>query len=122
MNSLLCTIKRLRGVLLAALLVVAALPAWAQEPETIFFHGNIITGTGLRPLEESTPERVTAIAVRGGKVVAVGSDMDTLALKGERTATVDLGGAFVLPGFNDAHTHIAYAGQQRLRCIRQAKT
>jgi predicted amidohydrolase YtcJ len=37
-----------------------------------------------------------------------------LALKGEHTATIDLGGAFAMPGFNDAHTHIASAGQQRL--------
>ena len=37
-----------------------------------------------------------------------------LKLKGEQTQVVDLHGAFAMPGFNDAHTHIASAGQQRL--------
>jgi len=113
-NSLLCTIKSSSALLLAALVVIATVPARAQAPDTVFFHGNILTGVGLRPLEASTPERVTAIAVRGGKVIAVGGDKAMLALKGEHTVTVDLGGAFAMPGFNDAHTHIASAGQQRL--------
>ena len=103
-----------RAAVIAAALVVAATQMRAQAPDTIFFHGDIVTGNGLRPLADSTPEHVSAIAVHGGKVVAVGGDKEMLALKGEHTATVDLGGAFAMPGFNDAHTHIASAGQQRL--------
>ncbi|HEY5211698.1 MAG TPA: amidohydrolase, partial [Acidobacteriaceae bacterium] len=53
-------------------------------------------------------------AVRAGKIVGVGSDQAIRALKGEHTATIDLQGAFAMPGFNDAHTHIASAGEQRL--------
>jgi predicted amidohydrolase YtcJ len=93
---------------------MAAHQAVAQAPDTVFFHGNILTGAGLHALEPSTPQRVTALAVSGGKIVAVGSDDAMLALKDAHTKTVDLGGAFVMPGFNDAHTHIAGAGQQRL--------
>jgi predicted amidohydrolase YtcJ len=55
-----------------------------------------------------------AIAVKDGKVVAVG---DTEAiLKGKRKATtvVDLQGRFVLPGFNDAHIHLASGGFEKL--------
>ena len=62
----------------------------------------------------STPGRVSAVAVVAGKVVAVGGDKEMLALKGEHTVVIDLGGAFAMPGFNDAHAHIAGAGQQRL--------
>ena len=37
-----------------------------------------------------------------------------LALKDAHTKTIDLKGAFAMPGFNDAHTHMAAAGRQRL--------
>ena len=87
----------------------------AQAPDTIFFHGNILTGTRLKAGDASaTPGRVSAVSVRAGKIVGVGSDREMLALKDEHTATVDLQGAFAMPGFNDAHTHIASAGEQRL--------
>ena len=46
--------------------------------------------------------------------MAVGSDTDVLKLKSATTKLVDLGGAFAMPGFNDAHTHIAEAGRQKL--------
>jgi predicted amidohydrolase YtcJ len=86
-----------------------------QTPDTIFFDGNILTGTRLKAGDnDPTPGRVTAVAIRAGSIVAVGSDKAMLATKGERTAVIDLQGAFAMPGFDDAHTHIADAGQQRL--------
>ena len=57
---------------------------------------------------------MTALAVAQGKIVAVGSDADILKLKSPQTKVVDLNGAFAMPGFNDAHTHIASAGHQKL--------
>jgi hypothetical protein len=109
----------LRKSTLAACMSLTMLSlAWgvhAQAPDTIFFHGNILTGTRLKAGDSSaTPGRATAVAIRGGNIVAVGSDKEMLALKGEHTAAIDLNGAFAMPGFNDAHTHIAQAGQQRL--------
>ncbi len=87
----------------------------AQAPDTVFFDGKILTGTRLKVGDnDPVPGRVTAIAVRAGTVVAVGNDKEMLALKDGHTRTVDLKGAFAMPGFNDAHTHIASAGQQRL--------
>ena len=83
--------------------------------DTIFLHGVILTGAHLRASDTSgTPARVSAVAVSGGRVVAVGSDADLLKLKGSTTKVVDLGGAFAMPGFNDAHTHMAEGGRQRL--------
>ena len=54
------------------------------------------------------------MAVTNSTVVAVGTDAEVLKLQGPHTRVVDLLGAFVLPGFNDAHTHMAAAGQQKL--------
>jgi len=84
-------------------------------PDTIFYDGNILTGTRLKTDDtDPTPGRVSAVAIRAGKIVAVGGDAATLRLKDSHTKTIDLKGAFAMPGFNDAHTHMAPAGRQRL--------
>jgi predicted amidohydrolase YtcJ len=96
-------------------LLCAGAAAQDTSPNTIYVHGDILTGAHLKPDERSaTPARVTAMAVTNSTIVGVGSDEEMLTLRGEHTQVVDLGGAFVMPGFNDAHTHIASAGQQKL--------
>jgi len=85
------------------------------SPDTIYIHGNILTGTHLRPNDPSlTPAKVTALAIANGKILAAGTDADVLKTKTPQTKIIDLNGAFAMPGFNDAHTHIASAGQQKL--------
>jgi predicted amidohydrolase YtcJ len=87
----------------------------SAAPDTIFFDGNILTGTRLNAGDaDATPGRVSAVAVRAGKIVAVGGDAAMLALKDSHTKTIDLKGAFAMPGFNDAHTHMASAGRQKM--------
>ena len=100
--------------LLPLLVSAAALPiALAQAPDTIYIHGRILTGEHLVD-PAAKPTVVSAIAFAQGKVAATGADAEVLALKSATTQIVDLHGAFAMPGFNDAHTHIASAGQQRL--------
>jgi predicted amidohydrolase YtcJ len=100
--------------LAAALLI--AVSACAQQPaETILIHGNILTGAHLRANDPSvTPAKVTAIAIANGKVLGAGTDAAILKLKGPKTKVIDLHGAFAMPGFNDAHTHIGEAGRMKL--------
>ena len=52
--------------------------------------------------------------MRGDRIHAVGKDVEILNLKGPSTKVVDLDGQFVMPGFNDAHLHLADAGFQKL--------
>ena len=100
---------------LLLLALAASTLAQAPPPDTIYIHGNILTGTHLRQQDTSpTPAHVTAIAVTNGKILAVGTDADLLKLKGSQTKIIDLNGAFAMPGFNDAHTHIANAGRNKL--------
>jgi hypothetical protein len=66
--------------------------------DTIFTGGRVIPITGPSRYAE-------AIAVSGGKIVAVGSAADIGALKGASTKVVDLGGRALLPGFIDPHQH-----------------
>ena len=88
---------------------------YSAAPDTIFYDGNILTGTRLKAGDaDATPGRVRAVAIRAGKIVAVGGDAAMLALKDAHTKTIDLKGAFAMPGFNDAHTHMAFAGRQKL--------
>lgn len=104
-------------LLIAACAAVCAPALRAQQapPDIIFFDGHILTGAHLKANDASnTPARVAALAERGGFLIAVGDDATVLALKGPHTQLVDLHGAFAMPGFNDAHTHIADAGQQKL--------
>jgi predicted amidohydrolase YtcJ len=58
----------------------------------------------------------TAVAVRGGRIVAVGSDDEIRDLAGSQAETVPLGGRPLLPGFQDAHVHPAFAGITMQRC------
>jgi predicted amidohydrolase YtcJ len=90
--------------------------AAAQTPtkaETIFINGDVYTGVRwLFPKENHL--RTQAIAVSGGKIIAIGSNADIQKLKGPNTKVIDLGGHFTMPGFNDAHVHLGSGGFEKL--------
>ncbi len=87
-------------------------PRPSNAAQTIYYDGNILTGVGLGTAH---PERVSALAINNGVILATGSDRQVLdTWKQPQTRLVDLRGAFVLPGINDAHVHLADAGQQKL--------
>lgn len=71
----------------------------ADTAETIFHNGVLWTGRG-------GPPAATALAVSGGRIVAVGARHDVLALQGPGTRMVDLDGQTLIPGLVDAHAHI----------------
>jgi predicted amidohydrolase YtcJ len=56
-----------------------------------------------------------AVAVRGSRIIYVGSDRGVSALIGEATEVIDGSGGMVLPGFVDSHAH-PYSGTERLEC------
>ncbi len=60
--------------------------------------------------------RASAVAVQGGRVVAVGHDDAVSALVGPGTEVLDLAGHLLLPGFQDAHVHPVWGGLDLLRC------
>jgi predicted amidohydrolase YtcJ len=108
----------LKLAILVALLTTTMMVAHAQSApaDAIYLHGNIYTGAvqTFSPPYVEVKARAQAMAVRDGRVAAVGSDAEISRLKGKRTRVVDLGGHFVMPGFNDAHTHLASAGFGRM--------
>ncbi|WP_194899514.1 amidohydrolase [Catenulispora pinisilvae] len=58
----------------------------------------------------------TAVAVKGGRIVAVGPDRDVKDLIGTGTEVVDLKGRLLLPGFQDAHVHPVFGGTTMRKC------
>jgi predicted amidohydrolase YtcJ len=63
----------------------------------------------------SVVERLKVLAVKDGKIIAIGVDTDRIMqLKGPQTEVIDLNGEFVMPGFNDAHTHLGSGGFEKL--------
>jgi predicted amidohydrolase YtcJ len=101
------------SLMLAQTAKPAATPDSRPKADTIFIHGNVYTGIGMGS-SFNTIRRAEAIAVRDGRVEAIGENADILKMKGPQTEVVELGGHFVMPGFNDAHMHLAEAGAQRL--------
>jgi predicted amidohydrolase YtcJ len=58
------------------------------------------------------PDRTaSAVAIRNGRVVRVGNDYDLRFLSGVETREIELAGRVLLPGFVDAHTHLAMVGR-----------
>jgi predicted amidohydrolase YtcJ len=80
------------------------------EPELILHNGNIFTVDSSQPAAQ-------AVAISGGRFIAVGSNDDILRLATGRTKKIDLGQKTVLPGFIDAHSHPASSGLQHLRSV-----
>lgn len=76
--------------------------AAAVAADLILYNGTLITMAGrVRP---------QALAIRDGRIVAIGSDRDTLRLAGTTTKLVDLAGRAALPGFIETHNHPLYYG------------
>jgi predicted amidohydrolase YtcJ len=83
------------------------------KADLIFIHANIYTGAG-DPSSMGAGKRAEAIAVRGDRILAVGPRDEVMKSKGPDSKLVDLGGHFVMPGFNDAHMHLASAGFEKM--------
>jgi predicted amidohydrolase YtcJ len=85
--------------------------ASARQADIILFNGKIIT----------VDERFTiaqAVAIRGDRIVAVGTSQDITRLAGPNTRRIDLGGKSVTPGLIDNHMHLLRAGTTWLKELR----
>ena len=83
------------------------------KADAIFIHGNIYTGVVANASFQGI-RREHALAVRGDRIEAVGTEEDILKLKGPETQVIELNGHFLMPGFNDAHIHLSQGGFERL--------
>jgi predicted amidohydrolase YtcJ len=98
---------------LSLLLALLAAPLAAQAPpaqpaDLVVTAGHVYTADAAHP-------QAQAFAVRGDRVVFVGSAREALALRGPQTRVVDLPGLTVLPGLTDAHCHLLSLGESLRR-------
>lgn len=82
----------------------------SAEPELILYNGNFWTVNPRQP-------RAQAVAISGGRFLAIGTNEEVLALATASAKKLDLGGKTVLPGFIDAHSHPVEAGLAHLRMV-----
>lgn len=74
----------------------------------------ILTGGRVVTLDEALPEAET-IAIRGDRIVYVGSDEGAAEWRGPESEIVDLGGRLTIPGFIEGHAHLMGLGQSLLQ-------
>jgi predicted amidohydrolase YtcJ len=95
-------LRPLRSCALIAALVGAATEGRAQPPDVVLLDGKIVTVDAASPLRE-------ALAIRDGKILALGSTAEMRRLAGADTRVVELGGRTVIPGLIDSHLHAVRA-------------
>jgi predicted amidohydrolase YtcJ len=91
------------GVTFIAGLIVGAQREDDGAVDLIVINGKVYAGDGKDDLAE-------AVAVRGNKVIRVGSNREIQRLQRAQTTVIDAKGGAVVPGFNDAHTHFIGGG------------
>lgn len=78
--------------------------AGSPAADLVLTNGTVYSGDPQRP-------RVEAVAIRGELILATGSATEIARLVGPATRVVDLAGRLVVPGINDAHVHVPWAGE-----------
>jgi hypothetical protein len=82
---------------------------------TLDAHADLVLTGGRIATMDAARRWATALAVRDGRIVAVGSDTAVRLAIGARTRVIELRGRTVTPGFQDAHVHPVGAGLEMLR-------
>src|SRR3954465_8779195 len=89
--------------LTSALFCLCLVPSAGPAADLILVNGKVWTVNPKQPEAE-------AVAVRGGKIVAVGKSDDVRKMATDQTKVIDLKGRRVLPGFHDSHVHLLGGG------------
>lgn len=74
-----------------------------MSADLILFNGRLHT------VDRDNPH-ATAVAIKDGRFVAVGSDADAMSMRGSSTQLIDLQRRTVVPGLNDSHLHLIRGG------------
>lgn len=90
-------------IVLVSAFLVSPTTARVQPADLVFKNGNIYTANAARPKAE-------AVAIKGDRIIFVGSNREAQRYVGGKTRVVDLGGKTMLPGMTDAHHHLSGVG------------
>ena len=99
------------AVVAGALMAAAAVLTQEAPADLVLSNGKIVTVDNRFSIAQS-------VAVRGGRIVAVGANQDVERLTGPSTRRIDLQGKAVIPGLIDNHMHLLRAGTTWQREVR----
>ena len=105
--------KLILGLFTATVAALAGAPGLLSQSQQdspadfVLLNGKIVT--------LDTPAEVQALAARGGRIVALGSNADSKRLAGQTTEVIDANGQLVIPGFIEGHGHFTGVGQAQLQ-------
>jgi predicted amidohydrolase YtcJ len=102
--------RGLKRLLASAALTLLALPASAQEVADTVFHNGLVYTVNAQS------SRAEAVAVKDGKILAVGANDAIDKMIGASTRVVDLNGRVLMPGLIDSHMHPMGGGAQLTAC------
>src|SRR5262245_30499813 len=91
------------GLTCAAAVSVTNGSAATEAADVILLNGRIAT-------QDQKNSLASAVAIKDGKILVVGSANDVEAGRGDKTQVIDLGGRTVIPGLNDSHLHLIRGG------------
>jgi predicted amidohydrolase YtcJ len=96
-----------------ALMAMAASPSAIAGPpqpaDTLLLNARVYTVDATHPWAQ-------AVAIKAGRIEAIGSDAEVARLKGPHTQVVDVHGRLMLPSFGDAHVHPMFGGLSHTGC------
>ena len=92
---------------LLCLVFLGAAIAFAQPADLVLRNGKIVT------MEAAAPE-AQALAARGGKIIALGTNRQIQAYVGPSTKVIDLAGRLAIPGFIEGHGHFTSLGASKM--------
>ena len=92
-------VRQMKNIIITFLLLQIANVLKAQSPDLILTNGKIFTSDTSRLYVE-------ALAIKDGRIIASGTSAEIAKLAKTTTKRLDLAGKLVVPGFNDAHSHL----------------
>lgn len=108
--------NRKHRILFAFILVAVLTPVFltnALQSRVEIQADLVITNGKVVTVDEKLPE-ARAVAVLGGKIIAVGSEMDIKRFVGRATEVIDLKGALAIPGIIESHGHFVSLGASKM--------
>ena len=99
-------------IILALVLSLLALGLVSTEPQQTA--ADLVLKNGVIYTVNEREPRAEAVAIRGDRIIFVGSNADAKKYEGKGTRVIDLNGKTVLPGMTDAHYHLLGVGQREV--------
>ena len=84
--------------------------SWAQNPADTSIKADLILHNARIATQDDQRSFAKAVAIKDNRFLAVGSEKDVMAYRGDQTVIRNLNGRTVIPGLNDTHTHLIRGG------------